>query len=144
MDFTAAFSLSGEVALITGGGSGLGLGMARCFVASGARVVLVGRDEQKLANAVAELGPQAIYEVCDVRQLETLPHLLERAQQRHGPISILVNNAGTTIKKPAVETSDEEFLDIFTIHVRASFALARLAAKGMRSANGDRCCSCLL
>lgn len=59
MNQPSPFSLAGETALITGGGSGLGLGIARCFVMAGARVILVGRREDVLATACAELGATA-------------------------------------------------------------------------------------
>ena len=120
-----AFRLSGEVALITGGGSGLGLGIAKCFVHAGARVVLVGRREELLEDAVAALGEQASYEVQDITRSESLPGMVERVNNRVGRISILVNNAGVHIKKAAVETTEEEFISIFKTHVFGAFALTR-------------------
>lgn len=125
------FGLTGELALITGGGSGLGLGMARCFVRSGARVVLVGRNESKLRQATALLGKQASYEVADLTNLESLGHLVDRISAREGPISILVNNAGNYLKKSAVDTSDAEFASVLHTHVNAAFSLTRQVAAGM-------------
>jgi gluconate 5-dehydrogenase len=119
------FSLAGEVALITGGGSGLGLGMAECFVKSGARVVLLGRNEMKLQAATQKLGACASYMVADLLDLDSIGHVVQQASAREGPISILINNAGNHLKKPAVETSDAEFASVLNTHVSAAFSLTR-------------------
>src|SRR5438105_15451729 len=104
MNESNAFSLTGETALITGGGSGLGLGMARCFVKAGAKVVLVGRREEELRKATAELGVAATFVAQDITRLDRAAELLKRAEEAsHSPMSILVNNAGIHLKKPAVE-----------------------------------------
>src|SRR5437016_5592548 len=98
-----AFDLTGETALITGGGSGIGQGMARCFVKSGAKVVLVGRREAELQNAARELGSAACIVPHDITQVDRASELVERAEKICGsPISILVNNAGIHLKKAAV------------------------------------------
>src|SRR5437762_1927162 len=89
------FRLDGETALITGGGSGLGLGIARCFVEAGAKVVLVGRREVELKHAASELGESVGFVAHDITQLDRAAELIERAQfVAKRPISILVNNAG--------------------------------------------------
>jgi len=125
------FSLVGEVAVITGGGSGLGLGMAHCFVASGARVVLVGRREELLQQGVNELGAAATYEVHDVTQHDQAEALVERVTRRVGPVSILVNNAGIHLKKAATATMPEEFNAVLQTHVVAAFSLSRAVLPGM-------------
>lgn len=122
---TTAFSLDGQVALITGGGTGLGFGMARCLVASGARVVLVGRREPELKSACAALGPNASAMPGDVTRLDSVPALVTRAEEMAGPITLLVNNAGVHLKKPATQTSDEEFARVLQTHVFGAFALTR-------------------
>src|SRR5436190_15595510 len=126
------FSLTGETALITGGGSGLGLGMARCFVKSAAKVVLVGRREEELRKACDELGAAASYVSQDITQLERAAELVERAEKASGgPISILVNNAGIHLKKPAVETTPAEFANVLQTHVMAAQALTHAILPGM-------------
>jgi gluconate 5-dehydrogenase len=119
------FRLDGKVALITGGGTGLGLGIAHSFVAAGARVVLVGRREEPLQAAVAELGELASYRACDVTRTVELGPLLEDVEQRVGPISVLVNNAGVHLKKPAAETTESEFEAVLRTHVVGAFGLTR-------------------
>lgn len=125
------FSLKGEVALITGGGSGLGLGIAECFVAAGARVVLVGRRAEVLKKASKNLGKSASFEVHDVTRLDDAEVLVRRASAQFGSISILVNNAGIHLKKPALETTPAEFSAVLQTHVIASFSLTRAALPQM-------------
>jgi len=127
----SAFDLTGQTALITGGGTGLGLGMARCLVASGAKVVLVGRRKDELENACASLGKGAFALVGDVTKLETAPALLDKAEKLAGPISILINNAGVHLKKTSTETSDAEFAAVIQTHVFGAFALTREAGRRM-------------
>jgi gluconate 5-dehydrogenase len=124
-DPTAAFHLGGETALITGGGSGLGLGMARCLVAAGARVVLVGRRPDVLERACAELGDAAVAVPGDITQLDNVPGLAARAEELAGPLTVVINNAGVHLKKPAMETSDMEFAKVLQTHVGGAFALTR-------------------
>jgi gluconate 5-dehydrogenase len=121
------FSLEGETALITGGGSGLGLGIAGCFVKAGARVVLVGRREETLSAAVSGLGSNARYIAHDITKLERAEELASEA----GDISILVNNAGVHLKKPAVDTSPEEFQAVMQTHVNAAQALTSAVLPSM-------------
>ena len=131
MKTNSAFDLTGQTALITGGGTGLGLGMAKCFVASGAKVVLVGRRQEELQKACASLGPNAFALAGDVTKLETAPGLVDAAEKLAGPVSILVNNAGVHLKKPAMETSDAEFAKVIQTHVFGAFALTREAGRRM-------------
>src|SRR4029079_18646742 len=105
----SSFDLTGQTALITGGGTGLGLGMAKCFIAAGAKVIIVGRRKAELEKACADLGANAFALVGDVTKLETIPALVQKAEKLAGPICILVNNAGVHLKKSALETSDAEF-----------------------------------
>ena len=131
LPFAKAFSLEGEHALITGGGTGLGLATAQCFVAAGARVTIVGRRPEPLQTACQELGANAAYLVADITNRGDVATLISEAEVKHGPLSILVNNAGIHLKKPAMATSDAEFQAVIQTHLFASFSLSREAAKGM-------------
>lgn len=132
------FHLNDEVALITGGATGLGFGMASGFVAAGARVVLVARREHKLREAVKSLGEKAAYEVQDITKLDQASDLIERANGHFGDISILVNNAGVHLKKPVTDTSPKDFRKVMETHVDAAVALVRAAVPGMqRKAHGN-------
>src|ERR1039457_381545 len=125
------FHLEGEVALITGGGTGLGLAIARCMASAGASVVLAGRRAAVLRKAAAGLGPQAGSVVCDVTRFKDATKVVAKAEALFGPISILVNNAGIHLKKPALETGNAEFLSVLKTHVLGSHALTRAVLPGM-------------
>jgi gluconate 5-dehydrogenase len=125
------FRLENEIALVTGGGTGLGLAIARCMADAGARVVIVGRREAVLQEAAEILGRNVSYEVHDVTCVDETPHLLQRVGDRVGPVSVLVNNAGIHLKKPAIETTESELLEVFNTHVTGAFALTRAVAPGM-------------
>lgn len=128
----SAIRLDGETALITGGATGLGFGMAQCFVAAGARVVLVGRREAELRRAAATLEGRAVYVAHDVTELKRADELVQAAEKAVGaPLSILVNNAGIHLKKPAVDTTTEEFQSVLQTHVLAAHALTRAVLPGM-------------
>jgi NAD(P)-dependent dehydrogenase (short-subunit alcohol dehydrogenase family) len=123
--------LKGQTALITGGGTGLGLGMAKCFVASGAKVILVGRRKAELEKSCKLIGRNAIPLTGDVTDLGAIPAMVERAEQLSGPVTILVNNAGIHLKKPALETSDAEFDAVLQTHVFGAFALTKEIGRRM-------------
>ena len=125
------FCLEGEIALITGGGTGLGLAIARCMVSAGARVVLAGRRAAVLKQAAAAIGPRAGTVVCDVTRFKDATRVVAGAGALFGPITVLVNNAGNHLKKPALETSEEEFLGVLKTHVLGAHALIRAVLPGM-------------
>lgn len=122
-----AFRIDGKKAVITGGGSGLGFGIAKIFVEAGANVVIIGRNEEKLKAAQQQLGDQCTYKAFDVTQLDKIPALVEEI----GTVDILVNCAGVHLKKWAWEVTDEEFQNVLNVHVMSVFALSREVAKGM-------------
>ncbi len=128
---TNPFSLAGETALITGGGSGLGFGIAECFLQAGAKVVLVGRRRDVLEASVKTLGKGAEFETHDVTKHAEAGALIKRLSKRVGPISILVNNAGVHLKKPAIETTPDEFNAVLQTHVVGAFSLTRAVLPGM-------------
>ncbi len=125
------FSLKNKLALITGGGAGIGLEIARCMIAAGARVVITGRTESKLIAAVKDLGPSALYRIHDVTAHSTHEALIRELEENVGDIDILVNNAGINMKKNALEVSNEEFASIINTNLNSVFALTRVTAKCM-------------
>jgi NAD(P)-dependent dehydrogenase (short-subunit alcohol dehydrogenase family) len=122
--------LDGKHALITGGGTGLGLAVAHAMVDAGAQVTIVGRREEVLAEAVAALGGAARYEVGDVSEVAATPELVARVAAR-APIDVLVNNAGRHQRKPALEVGDAEFAEVVAVNLFGTFALTREVARGM-------------
>jgi len=125
------FSLIGKVALITGGGTGIGLDMAKCFVQSGATVIITGRREEVLKEAIQAIGQGAHYLVNDVSDLSQTTSLVHQIVSQFGQIDVLVNNAGINMKKHAIEVSDEEFNRIIQTNLNAVFALTREVGKHM-------------
>ena len=126
------FQLDGETALITGGGTGLGFGIARCMAAAGAKVILVGRREAELAAAARGIGPRASFVAHDITRLDEASALIAAAGLAAGAApSILVNNAGVHLKKSAVETTPAEFQQVLTTHVCAAQALVAAALPSM-------------
>jgi gluconate 5-dehydrogenase len=129
--FPEIFSLRGEHALITGGGTGIGLAVAQAMHAAGARVTLVGRREAELAEAVRSLGERAAFVSHDITRFDAARALLERIAREHGPVTILVNNAGKHLKKPALETTPAELQDVMGTHIFGAHALAQAVIPGM-------------
>ena len=122
--------LENEVALITGGGTGLGLGIAKCFTEAGARVVLVGRREEVLQQACGALA-RASYEVQDVTEHNLVPDWIDKVSREVDPISIMVNCAGIHLKKRAVDTSVMEFDEVIQTHLVAAHNLCRCVLPSM-------------
>jgi NADP-dependent 3-hydroxy acid dehydrogenase YdfG len=91
--------LQNKVALVTGGGSGIGQAIARSFIDEGARVAITGRNLDKLQQTAKELGGKVLCVAADVGEPEQVAAMVERVQKELGPIDILVNNAGMNIKE---------------------------------------------
>jgi len=125
-------SLKGKSALITGGGTGIGLGIAKTFATAGANVVITGRRTDVLIDAVKQIGDGARYYVNDIARQHELSELVNKIEREVGPIDILVNNAGQHLKKPMSDTTDEEFLSVLQVHLLSVFSLSREVANRMR------------
>ena len=126
------YSLTGETAMITGGGTGIGLGIANCMLKAGAeKVILVGRREEALSQAVAGLGSRASYIVHDITDIDRMEAFRDRVAAEHGVPTCLVHNAGVNVRKPSVEMSDAEFMSVFDVHVRGSLAINRVFVPAM-------------
>lgn len=120
-----AFRLDGQRALVTGGGSGLGLAIARCLAASGAEVVLAGRRADLLDEAAASIGPLAKAAPLDLRDIGSIKAFAATLEAKHGPIDILINNAGNTVKKPFEDSTIADFDEVMDVHVRGALELTR-------------------
>ncbi len=108
--------LTGKRALVTGGGSGIGLAVARLFLQGGARVAITGRDEGKLRQAADELngGNRLVYRACDVTDPAQVQALVARLTEQWGGIDLLVNNAGANTRERTVRQLTPEKWQMLT------------------------------
>jgi 3-oxoacyl-[acyl-carrier protein] reductase len=128
--------LDGKIAVITGGGSGFGAGIAESFVAEGAKVVL-GDVNLQAAQAVADrLGGLAVK--CDVSKADDMAMLVDAALAAHGRIDIFINNAGTThLPQPMEDIEEEEFDHVLMVNAKSVYLSARTVVPVMkRQASG--------
>ena len=132
LDFHEAFSLSGRIALVTGGGTGLGYAMSAAFLAAGAQVVITGRRGDVLRQAVATLGPGTFAFEHDVTDSPSVIGLAERISREIGTPTILVNNAGLHLKKPVCDTTYNEFLSVLDSHIGGAFNMTQAVIPEMR------------
>jgi NAD(P)-dependent dehydrogenase (short-subunit alcohol dehydrogenase family) len=115
-----AGKLSGKIALITGGNSGLGLATAQRFIAEGAHVFITGRRQAELDAAVKELGPGATAMRGDVSSLPDLDRLFAAIKEQKGRLDVLFANAGLGEFAPLGKITEEHFDKIFGVNVRGT------------------------
>ncbi|MCY3972783.1 MAG: SDR family NAD(P)-dependent oxidoreductase [Candidatus Dadabacteria bacterium] len=126
--------LKGKVALITGGSLGLGKATAILFAQEGATVIITGRTEKTLKEAVSEAESKGVkieYLVSDVAKEEDCKSAVEETVKRHGAVDILFNNAGVLSAASTHETETEEWDRIFAINVRGTFMMSKYAVPHM-------------
>ena len=135
------FDLSGRVALVTGGNGGIGLGMAKGMAEAGASIVVAARDEDKNAAAVRALeglGARAAAVRVDVTDAASCRAMIEAAQDRFGRLDVLVNNAGTNIRKQPEEYTLEEWRLIVETNLTSAFLCSQAAYPALRQAGGGK------
>jgi len=125
--------LEGKTAVVTGGGSGIGLAIARRFVAEGAFVYISGRRQDALDAAVAQLGASARGVATDITRAEDLDRLFETVQAERGGLDVLVANAGVGWFAPLGEITPEHFDATFDINVRGTLFTVQRALPLLRS-----------
>jgi citronellol/citronellal dehydrogenase len=120
---------SDKVALVTGGGTGIGRAVARELVRTGARVAICGRRPEPLEAVQAELGEACLAVPTDVREPEQVAALVERTLERFGRIDVLVNNAGGQFLAPAEEISLKGWRAVHRLAVDAVWDVTRTVAE---------------
>jgi 7-alpha-hydroxysteroid dehydrogenase len=133
------FRLDGKVAVVTGGGRGIGAAIARTYADVGANLVLAARTEAQLEEVAADVraaGGEAVTVVADVSDLETLDGLVATAVEAFGGIDIVVNNAGGSMPAPFMDTSVRAFEKAFHFNVTTAFRLTQLAVPHMLDREG--------
>ncbi|MGH2819435.1 MAG: SDR family NAD(P)-dependent oxidoreductase [Actinomycetota bacterium] len=130
----ATMDLSRKVALVTGGGRGLGRGMAGALAAAGATVVLSSRTEPEVVEAeraIEEGGGSAWALPWDLGDGATAPELVSRVVDRYGQIDVLVHAAGNQVRRPALELEAAQWDEVVGLHLRAAFLLAQAVGRCM-------------
>ncbi len=120
-----------KIAIVTGGGSGIGFAIAQKFVGAGITTIIIGRDAAKLNTAKEQLGELAVAMPFDLNDLPGIPLLVEKITAAYGQVDILVNNAGINMKKDITEVSDADFQSILTTNLCSVFAMSREVIKQM-------------
>jgi NAD(P)-dependent dehydrogenase (short-subunit alcohol dehydrogenase family) len=113
--------LKNKIAVVTGGSSGIGLGIAKRFAAEGAKVAITGRNKATLDKAVAEIGHDALGIPGDVSKLQDLERIFETVHQKLGRIDILVANAGAYIVGPLAKFTEDMFDRMSDINFKGTF-----------------------
>ena len=129
-----------RVALVTGGGTGIGRGVALALARRGIQVALAGRRPEPLADAARELaaaGGRAVALPADLRQPAERAALLDRVQAQLGPLDILVNNAGVLVGGPLDTLAGTDVEDMVAVNLAAPIDLVRLALPDLRTRRGS-------
>src|SRR5260370_29549162 len=126
---STTISLAGKVALVTGGGRGIGKAIAQRFAEAGAGVVIASRKLETLQATAAEfagLPGKVVPVVCHVGRLDQLENLVRQTETRLGPVDVLVNNSATNIGQGnALAVTDEMFDKMLEVNVKAALRLVR-------------------
>ena len=135
------FDLKGRTAVITGGSRGLGEAMAKALAEEGVNIALVARDEQRLEQVredITGIGGSAELFVADVTQEDQVARMAENVRKRFGTPQILINNAGTNIRKNLVDYSLEEFRSVLDSSLISTFLMCRAFVPGMKGSGYGR------
>ncbi len=138
---TSPFSLSGRVALVTGGNTGLGLGMARGLAAAGASIVLADRNGDSADAALKALAPtgQAVQTItADVTRPDSIAAMIAEAMGRFGRLDILVNNAGVSLSAPPQDMALADWQKVLDVNLTAPFLCAQAVYPLMKAQGGGK------
>ncbi len=136
-----SFDLRGKTAFVTGATSGIGREFAMALAAAGAAVAVVGRREDRLASLVRDIeaqGGRALAIPLDVNDLKSLGPAIALAEEKLGPLWLLVNNSGVAVTKSALDHTEDDYDQVLNTNLKAPFFLAQAAAKAMIRQGGGR------
>lgn len=131
--------LAGKVALITGGGTGIGRAIAHAFAREGASVAVAGRRLEKLKEVTGEIekqGGPALALQCDVTRANDAERAINETAKKFGTLSVLVNNAGTLSVSTVDTISEDDWDRVITVNLKGPFLMSRSALKEFRKAGG--------
>lgn len=133
------FNLSGKIAVVTGGGSGIGRAIARLFAQQGANVQILDHDEaatRAVSTEIINAGGQATAHRCDVSDRLSIEKAFALVQRNCGQLDILVNNVGIAHVGNILTTTEEEFDRVFAINVKGAYHCLRAAVAAMTAQRG--------
>lgn len=133
---SSIFSLDGKCAIVTGGSTGLGQGMALGLAAAGADIVLVDYVEStETAAKIAALGRNAVTVTANLMEMSSIPMVIERTIGAFGKVDILINNAGIIRRNDAIDFTEKDWDDVMLLNSKTIFFLAQAVAKDMMKRN---------
>lgn len=127
----SGFDLSGRIALVTGGGTGLGRGSAVALREAGAVVIVAGRRPEPLAAVASEIGGDWV--ACDVTDARSVGTAIEAVVARHGRLDILVNSAGLNLRGPSLEYPEADWDRVHAVNAKGTFLCCQAAGRVMRA-----------
>jgi len=131
--------LEGKVALITGGGTGIGRAISLAFAREGAKLAVAGRRKEKLNETIREMekqGGQGLAIVCDVAKAKDAAHAVRETAKHFGRLNVLVNNAGVLHASTIEGIAEEDWDRLMTINLKGPFLMCRAALPEFRKAGG--------
>ena len=127
------FSVEGKVAIVTGGGTGVGAGIAREFAANGATVLIASRKAENLAKRsatrFAQAGGVCEFQICDVRDPAAVDEMIVAAVRHFGRLDVMINNHGASLKIPSLQLSPNAWKAIVAVNLDGVFFCSRAAAR---------------
>jgi NAD(P)-dependent dehydrogenase (short-subunit alcohol dehydrogenase family) len=128
------FELKDRIAIVTGGGTGIGRGIALECAKAGANVVVASRNRENLEKVAAEirdLGRESLVVPTDICIPEQVDNMVQRVNNELGPVDILVNNAGIIRISPVLETDEESWDSVIDVNLKGCFLCSQAVSKGM-------------
>ena len=136
------FSLKGKVAIVTGGNGGIGQGIARGFASVGGDIVIAARNKEKSAKAGEgirkDFGVKVLEVEVDVRQEKQIQAMVQKVLDTLGRIDVLVNNAGTNIRKLPQDLLSSEYDEVLEVNLRSAFLTSKYVYPAMKKAGGGK------
>jgi len=138
-----AFRLDGKVAVVTGAARGIGAAIALGLAEAGADIALIDlpamhEEAEGVADAIGESGRRAAFYPFDVTAIDAIAPLVERVADEFGRLDVLINNAGTNVRKPALDVTPADWDAVLTLNLKSYFFFAQAAARRMIAGDGGR------
>lgn len=130
------FSVEGKVAIVTGGGTGVGEGIAREFALNGASVLIASRKAanlERVRDQIRKDGGVCEFQICDVRDAAAVDEMVAAAVRHFGRLDVMINNHGASLKIPSLELSPNAWKAIVAVNLDGAFSV-----RGRRRANSSR------